>query len=88
MNTKRLPRIAVVMTEWPSGFVTLTDRELAGDRTLGIEEFNGQASYTIPRDEFYGAVSARHHGDIDAETPDARATREAFRSAAAKYGYR
>lgn len=92
MNAKRpsnrLPLIVAVMTEWPSGMTTLTTREgSSGD--LGVyDPCNGTVDYAIPQREFFGAVSARHRGDIDAETADARATREAFRSAAAKYGYR
>jgi hypothetical protein len=88
MNTKRLPLIVCVMTEWPSGFVQIASRE-GTTADLGVDESaNGETSHTIPHREFFGAVSARHHGDIDAETADARATREAFRAAARKYGYR
>lgn len=84
MNHKRLPVIVCEMTEWPSGYVQLTTRE----GTPGItESANGEITHAIPQREFFGAVSARHHGDIDAETADARATREAFRAAAHRYGY-
>jgi hypothetical protein len=77
--------IVCVMVVWPSGMVTLHNRE--GDSgELGTHDYNGETSYIIPQREFFGAISARHHGDIDAETADARATREAFRAAAGRYG--
>lgn len=86
--SKRLPLIVAVMTEWPTGLVQVSSREGTAAE-LGVHESaNGEASYIIHHREFFGSVSARHRGDIDAETADARATREAFRTAARRYGYK
>lgn len=87
-RSKRLPLIVAVMTEWPSGMTTLATREGEASDMGVYDPGTGTVDYVIPQREFFGSVSARHRGNIDTETADDRATREAFRSAAAKYGYR